>query len=228
MATPSVKNSQTGAMGTQAAKRTRYEKMETAFGQIPAEAFDIGDTLSFDNFPMKELIHAKFKAGTTELEIFSGADLTSAVRWDLAQDDGLTADIDYVVEYIRGTGLVNTAANEVGDGEKISLWVVNPDPTVVTVAADTITDTGANLKATVDPNGAPETVITFEWGTETEVYTEEDAADESPLGYFTTAQAVDVNITGLDPETEYFYRVKAVNAAGTFYGDELSFETEAA
>jgi hypothetical protein len=228
MATVQVKNSATGDMGTIAAKRSRYEKAETVYGKVPADAYEMGDTLSFEDIPMKELIHAKFRAGTTTgLEIFHGADLSDAVRWDTLQTNGVTGDIHYIIEYIRGTGKVKTDADTDGEGELLQLWVTPPDATVVTQAADDIEQTTATLNGTVDPNGAPESVVTFEYGIETGVYTTETAAAESPLAYATTAQAVSLGLTGLTADTAYFFRVKAVTAAGTFYGDEETFTTDA-
>lgn len=126
-----VKNSPTGTMGTQAANRTRYEKMETAYGKIPAAAWAVGDTIIFDQIPMLSLVHAKFVASagsTNELEIFHGADLTSAITWDLNAEPAAAAaaTISYVVEYVRGTGRVSTNTDQ---GKVIKLTVTSTDPT---------------------------------------------------------------------------------------------------
>lgn len=225
MADVIVKNSPTGTMGTIAAKRTRYEKMETAYGQIPSEAFEIGDTLVLDQIPMKELIFAKFKAGTTELEILPGADISSAIVWDLAQTNGVTADIDYVVEYIRGTGRTDVSVHGVGEGQKIELTVKPPVAVAVAVTPTPIAATTATLKGTVDPNGAAATTVVFEYGIETGVYTVTTDATQSPLAWATTAQNVSIGLTGLTAETEYFFRVKATTVSGIVYSDELSFTT---
>ena len=127
MADVNVKNSATGDMGTVAAKRTRYEKMETAYGKIPAAAWEVGDTLIFDQIPMLALVHAKFVAGAGDgqaLELFHSADLSSDINWDIV-NDGDTATISYVVEYIRGTGKV---ADNTDQGKVIKLTIASSAP----------------------------------------------------------------------------------------------------
>lgn len=131
MANVNVKNSPTGSMGTIAAKRTRYEKMETAYGKIPAAAWAVGDTLIFDQIPMLSLVHAKFVASagsTNELEIFHGADLSNAVAWDLNAEPAAAAaaTISYVIEYVRGTGKV---ASNTDQGKTLKITVASTDPT---------------------------------------------------------------------------------------------------
>ena len=132
MSNVNIKNSSTGALGTIAAKRTRYEKMETAYGKIPA-AWAVGDTLIFDQIPMLALVHAKFVASTpstttNSLELFHGADLTSAIAWDLNAEpaDAAAATISYVIDYVRGTGKV---AGNTDQGKLIKITVASTDPT---------------------------------------------------------------------------------------------------
>lgn len=112
-----VANSSTGTMGTKALKRSRFEKAEVAYGKIPAAAYAIGtDSLVF-NLPAKELIHARFffgangvsdalvaetDANVEALEVFHGANLASAISWNVGTST--EADINYVIHYIKGTG----------------------------------------------------------------------------------------------------------------------------
>jgi len=124
-----VKNSATGAMSTKAAKRSRFEKSEIAYGTIPAGAYAVGDTLVFANIPSKEIIHARFVAGTGKsLELFCGANLSTPVAWNVA-NGGATSAISYVVTYIRGTGnghygLANAATESAGEkGVEIRITV---------------------------------------------------------------------------------------------------------
>lgn len=131
MATVQVKNSTTGTMGTVAAKRARYEKSEVSYGKIPAAAYAAGDTLSFDHIPMKELIHARFVAIADNnsdtpavLEVFHGASLASALDFDII-NDGDTADISYVVTYIRGTGKVKDSSTTAGEGKLLKITVAS-------------------------------------------------------------------------------------------------------
>lgn len=122
-----VKNSVTGDMGPIAAKRARYEKSEIAYGKIPAAAFAEGDTLIFEGIPMKHLIYARFTANGETLELYTGADLSSAVEFDIV-NDGSSADLSYYVVYIRGTGKVKAAGTYVGDGELIQLDITSSAP----------------------------------------------------------------------------------------------------
>jgi hypothetical protein len=100
MANKQVKSSATGTMGINAAKRARYERSEVAYGKIPAAAYTTGDVLVFNAIPMKELIHARFVAGSASLELFNSADLAVAHNFDIASADEV--DIDYVVIYRQG------------------------------------------------------------------------------------------------------------------------------
>jgi len=107
MAEKIVKNSATGTMGTKAFKRSRYEKMETAYGIVPAAAYTINtDTLVF-NLPAKELVYAKFVyAGDgTSLELFTGSDLSTSTEFVLPSPT--EEDIHYVIHYLRGHGTSN-------------------------------------------------------------------------------------------------------------------------
>jgi len=125
MANISIKNSLTNR---NAAKRTRYEKMEVAYGKIPAAAWSNGDVLVLDQIPMKQLIHAHFVASagnTPELEIFSQADLSEALYYNLANNS--TADISYVISYIRGTGNVQDDIAVAGEGQLIKLQMYVDD-----------------------------------------------------------------------------------------------------
>lgn len=127
MATVNVKNSTTGDMGLKAAKRSRYEKAEVAYGKIPADAYEVADVLAFTGIPMKELIHARFVASTGEtLELFTGADISSEIEFDVVNDSA-SADIGYVVTYIRGTGKVLVGTNA-GDGQLLKLEITSSAP----------------------------------------------------------------------------------------------------
>jgi hypothetical protein len=124
MPTVVVTNSTTGDMGIIAAKRTRYEKAEVAYGKIPADAYAVDDTLSFDDIPMKELIHARLVSNGEVKELFHGDDISSAVAFDIS-NTAATADISYVITYIRGTGQVKTSATTAGEGKLLQVTVAS-------------------------------------------------------------------------------------------------------
>ena len=126
MANKSVKNSTTGTMGTGAAKRSRFEKSEIAYGKIPAAAYASADVLVFDQIPSKEIIHGRLvtSEGHT-LEIFNGTDIGSALAWSYNSASGTTVlDIHYVITYVRGTGkphvgLANASSEVNGEQGKV-------------------------------------------------------------------------------------------------------------
>ena len=95
-------------------------------------------------------------------------------------------------------------------------------PTVVTYDATNVTSTGATLNGNVtDDGGATVTERGFFYST-----------DPSDLGIFISGTQVtsgsgtgdySVNITGLSVGTTYYYRAYATNAAGTAFGEMMSF-----
>lgn len=97
-------------------------------------------------------------------------------------------------------------------------------PDATTGSASSIGSASATLNGTVNANGSS-TTVTFEYG-ETTSYGTEVTADQSPVEG-NTVTAVSKSISGLTPSTTYHYRVKAVSAAGTDYGDDMTFATPA-
>jgi len=72
----------------------------------------------------------------------------------------------------------------------------------------------------VNPNKLP-TTVTFEYGTTTGYGTTVTASQSPVNGGSNTS--VSYNLSGLIAGTSYHYRVKAVNAIGTTYGDDMTF-----
>jgi hypothetical protein len=95
-------------------------------------------------------------------------------------------------------------------------------PTVSTVAATSIGQTAATLRADVNPHGAA-TTYSFQYGTST-AYGAQTAGRSAGSG--TRAARVTSRITGLTPGVRYHYRVIASNADGTSTGSDHSFKTE--
>lgn len=115
MALQVVKNSSTGTMGINAARRSRYEKLEVAYGKVPAASYANGDTLQFAEAPSRSIVYARFVSGAGDvLEIFSGTNVAAPIAWTLA--GGAVADINYIIEYIRGSGKAHTGeANSIAE-----------------------------------------------------------------------------------------------------------------
>jgi hypothetical protein len=94
-------------------------------------------------------------------------------------------------------------------------------PTVSTVAATSIGETAATLRADVNPHGAA-TTYAFQYGTST-AYGAQTPARGAGSG--TAAKRVTFRLTGLTPGVRYHYRVIASNADGTSTGADRSFKT---
>lgn len=97
-------------------------------------------------------------------------------------------------------------------------------PSVTTKSANNITDNSANLRATINTNG-DDTEYYFEYGT------------TQNFGYTTSTRflsgdsgstTVSVAISGLSPNTTYYYMPYAENSGGHNWGSCLSFTTNSA
>jgi hypothetical protein len=98
-------------------------------------------------------------------------------------------------------------------------------PNATTNPAIGITNSGATLNGTVNPNNGS-TTVTFQYGLTT-AYGSTVTADQSPVtGDIDTP--VSKGITGLSANTTYHYRVVADSSAGTTNGGDQPFKTLAA
>lgn len=93
-------------------------------------------------------------------------------------------------------------------------------PTVATQPAAWVSQISANLKATVDPDGEPESGCEFEYGTSTSYGSSVPCAWEPGSGF-----SVHAWVTGLKEATTYDYRVQASNTLGTSDGSNGTFTT---
>lgn len=92
---------------------------------------------------------------------------------------------------------------------------------VRTDAATAITSTSANLNGMVNPHGVTGTTAFFEWGTAQNSLTNTTpAVPVSSAGSDITA-----SISGLSPNTTYYFRIVGTNAQQTLRGDIRSFTT---
>ncbi len=95
------------------------------------------------------------------------------------------------------------------------------EATVQTIAVSDITETGAQSGGTItDDGGATITAKGVVWSTSSNPTTEDDhTTDGSGTESFTSI------LSGLSCGTTYYVRAYATNAAGTAYGNELTFST---
>ncbi|MBE0568769.1 MAG: hypothetical protein IH577_03715, partial [Deltaproteobacteria bacterium] len=98
-----------------------------------------------------------------------------------------------------------------------------PTPVVTTGNATGITNNGATLNGTVNPNGQA-TDAWFEWGTSPTLATSDNTTIQ-PFAAGTTVQPVTAPLTGLTFGTTYYFRLAASNASGVTRGAIGNFST---
>jgi phosphodiesterase/alkaline phosphatase D-like protein len=96
-------------------------------------------------------------------------------------------------------------------------------PTVTTLTATSVGETGATLNGNVNPNGLA-TGAWFEWGTSPSLVTFNTTSAQA-LGAGTDNESVTATLSGLSSGTTYYYRVAASNATGSANGSIASFTT---
>lgn len=86
-----------------------------------------------------------------------------------------------------------------------------------------LASTSATLNGSVTPRGA-ETSYEFEYGTDTSYG---DVAPEPPASVGSGSEPVptSADLSGLTPGTVYHYRLDAINATGTFKGQDQTLTT---
>jgi hypothetical protein len=117
--------------------------------------------------------------------------------------------------------IVATNAGGTTYGEDHTLKTLQSAPVVVTDAATSVTDAGATLKGTVNPEGKEATYY-FEYG-KTVSYGTKTA--EASAGSGKTAVEESKAITGPEPEVTYHYRIVAKNSFGTSDGTDHTVTT---
>jgi NHL repeat len=94
-------------------------------------------------------------------------------------------------------------------------------PAIDAVSASNVTSTSADLHAQINPNQR-QTTYHFEYGASTSYGTSVPAPD-ADLGSGFGDRSATVHLTGLQPNTEYHYRVLASNALGVTVGQDHTF-----
>lgn len=96
-------------------------------------------------------------------------------------------------------------------------------PTVTTLAPTFITQNSGLVNASVNPNSVDNTTAWFEYGTTAALGARTPAQQ---VGNGSTGAHISYALTGLVPNTTYFYRAVAKNAYGTVYSYILAIRTE--
>jgi len=148
------------------------------------------------------------------------AQTTGTAQWyplGIFADNPPRGNTFYTFALTGGTAFADAASFRYGIEAKILRA-----PTVVTIAANAITSSGATLNATISANTSTTTVI-FQYSTDLSF-----GSSVSVPGNVTTQLAtVSASITGLQPNTLYNFRAVATNSDGTTTGNTMSFTTTA-
>jgi uncharacterized protein (TIGR02145 family) len=117
------------------------------------------------------------------------------------------------------------ATNSAGTGYGNIVAITTPSshtvPVVITSPADIVTESSASCSGEITSDGG-EDIITSGicWSTgATPTIDDDKTTDGANTGSFTSL------ITGLTPDTKYYFRAYATNSIGTGYGNILSFNT---
>jgi plastocyanin len=114
------------------------------------------------------------------------------------------------------------AENSSGDAEGSDFTFRTAGPPVATTATATpVSNTGATLKGSVNPNGHA-TQYFFKYG-ETAAYGQETGKTTVPAG--TSPVTASTGVTGLSPATTYHFRLFAENSSGDAEGADFTFTT---
>jgi hypothetical protein len=111
---------------------------------------------------------------------------------------------------------INSVGTVYGDDQVIVSLASTPAAT--TLSAWGITGGNAKLVGSVNPEGAP-TSIFFEWGSTTDYGN--FTATNTIFSLLNTDQEVTMGITGMTPGITNHYRVIAINAIGTAFGNDM-------
>jgi hypothetical protein len=134
----------------------------------------------------------------TPAETFGAGRFSELGAGGLAVDPSTASDPLYVAE-IRG---------------EVAAFAVKTVPDVQTQNASGFTPASAVLNGSVDPSGVPLSECFFEWGLGNEPYEHRAECEPSAatIGSTTTPVAVHADISGLQPNRTYHFRLHAANA----------------
>jgi phosphodiesterase/alkaline phosphatase D-like protein len=130
---------------------------------------------------------------------------------------GLSPDTTYYYRLVASSA----AGTTFGAVRALRTTGGTPQPRVVTLAASSTTNTTTTLSGQVNPSGQP-TAFTFEYGPTTSFGSISTVVQ---LDDATVPEPVSASLTGLTPDTTYYYRLVATNAAGTAAGSDMRFTT---
>ena len=133
-----------------------------------------------------------------------------------ANISGLTAHATYHFRIVA----TNSAGTTVGSDRTFTTLSATGAPVVITNLATLIASFSATLNGSVDPHGLPTTVY-FQYGTTTNYGNTTPPQNRNG----NTFQNVSANITPLNANTTYHFRIVATNSQGMRFGNDRTFTT---
>jgi hypothetical protein len=201
------------------------QRMPTVSGESSSGITQTGATVAGSVTPNGAATTCNVESGTTTAYGTSTAITpapgsgTSAVAVRAALS-GLTPNTDY-----HWRLSCSNAGGTTNGSDQTFRTTAAPAPAATTGAASGVTQTGATLAGTVNPNGFA-TTCRFEYGT-TAAYGSSVACAAAP-GSGSSAVGVSAAVAGLTPGTTYHYRLVASSVGGTANGADATFTTQSA
>jgi Bacterial Ig-like domain (group 3)/FG-GAP-like repeat len=130
---------------------------------------------------------------------------------------GLSANATYYYRLVA----TNSAGTSMGAVQSFNTTGTAQAPVATTGAASAVQNTSANVSGQVNPNGQA-TAFTFEYGTSTSFGAISTVVE---LDSAIANEPVSATLSGLAPDTTYFFRTVATNASGTGTGAVGTFTT---
>ena len=196
------------------------QQKPTLTTQAAVNISETSATLKCSVNPNGDTTTARFEWGTSasSLSRTTSSRTYSSITTMEQYLSGLSANTTY---YYRCTGengggsaTGSTLSFRIGEGEEDG-----EEPEVETKSATNIDEDSATLRCYVNPNDS-DTDVWFEYGETTSMN------DDTSKQEYDDVRTVERSVTGLDPDTKYYFRCVAENDGGKVYGDRLYFTTE--
>lgn len=180
---------------------------------IAAQAATIEGTMNFACG--KPILEQGFYFGTDKNSLTTKTVSTSEAAFSLTVDNLVFGQKYFYQAYAKteiGTG----------KGEVLEFTTLNGVPSITTEAANNISTASATLNGAIESDGGA--VITERGFCYANVAA--PTVNSTKVVIAGTIGEISKDITELQPATRYYVRVFAVNAKGTHYGNDITFETD--
>lgn len=198
----------------------------TTLGLVPSAEISAATDISLKQAQLNGVVNANYLSTDVYFEFGTTLEFGNTIK---ASQSPVTGNSNIWVSSILDNLQFGTqyyfrikAVNSLGTtySNSLTFKTLGMVPTVETLTPTILTSSTAQFNGKVNPNSL-QTVISFEYGTSTS-YGNTITATESPQSgpYGINIHA---DIVGLSAGITYHYRVVAVNALGTVYGEDILF-----